>query len=97
MVYYSNVLEVIQTHAADPVVQGHGRRADHVAGENGVSQSRRQHERPVVLRMIEDAERRGLLRSGGTIIEATAGNTGAGWPWWRRSKGIAAFSCYPTK
>src|SRR5271157_799605 len=46
MVYYSNVLEVIQTHAADPVVQGHGRRADHVAGENGVSQSRRQRERP---------------------------------------------------
>jgi len=32
----------------------------------------------VALRMIEDAERRGLLRSGGTIIEATAGNTGAG-------------------
>src|SRR5208337_1694777 len=46
MVYYSNVLEVIQTHAADPVVQGHGRRADHVAGESGVSQSRRQRERP---------------------------------------------------
>ena len=32
----------------------------------------------VALRMIEDAERRGLLRSGGTVIEATAGNTGAG-------------------
>ena len=30
------------------------------------------------LRMIEDAERRGLLKPGGTIIEATAGNTGAG-------------------
>src|SRR3954454_24225645 len=32
----------------------------------------------VALGMISDAERRGLLRSGGTIIEATAGNTGVG-------------------
>lgn len=28
--------------------------------------------------MIEDAERRGILKSGGTIVEATAGNTGIG-------------------
>src|SRR3954452_15692128 len=32
----------------------------------------------VALGMIADAERRGLLRTGGTIIEATAGNTGVG-------------------
>jgi cystathionine beta-synthase len=30
------------------------------------------------LLMIEDAERRGLLKSGGTIIEPTSGNTGVG-------------------
>jgi len=30
------------------------------------------------IRMIEDAERRGLLRPGGTIVEPTSGNTGAG-------------------
>src|SRR5438270_4339921 len=30
------------------------------------------------IRMIEDAEKRGLLRPGGTIIEPTSGNTGAG-------------------
>jgi cystathionine beta-synthase len=32
----------------------------------------------VGLAMITDAERRGLLRPGGTILEATAGNTGVG-------------------
>ncbi|MFN3596356.1 MAG: pyridoxal-phosphate dependent enzyme [Rubricoccaceae bacterium] len=30
------------------------------------------------LAMIEDAERKGLLRPGGTIVEGTSGNTGAG-------------------
>src|ERR671931_2544407 len=30
------------------------------------------------LRMVEDAERRGSLRPGGTIIEPTSGNTGVG-------------------
>ncbi|HEX5815276.1 MAG TPA: cysteine synthase A [Methylomirabilota bacterium] len=30
------------------------------------------------LAMIEDAERRGVLRSGGTIVEPTSGNTGIG-------------------
>ncbi|HTG47388.1 MAG TPA: cystathionine beta-synthase [Actinomycetota bacterium] len=30
------------------------------------------------IRMLEDAERRGLLRPGGTIVEPTSGNTGHG-------------------
>src|ERR671930_380500 len=32
----------------------------------------------MAVRMIEDAERAGLLRPGGTIIEGTSGNTGMG-------------------
>src|SRR5881275_2599073 len=32
----------------------------------------------VALNIIKDAERRGLLGPGSTIIEATSGNTGAG-------------------
>ena len=32
----------------------------------------------IALSIIEEAERHGLLQPGGTIVEATSGNTGAG-------------------
>ncbi len=32
----------------------------------------------IALKMIEDAEKRGELKPGGTIIEGTSGNTGMG-------------------
>ena len=32
----------------------------------------------IALAMVEDAERRGLLKAGGTIVEPTSGNTGIG-------------------
>ena len=32
----------------------------------------------IAVAIVEDAERRGLLRPGATLIEATAGNTGMG-------------------
>lgn len=41
----------------------------------------------IVFAMIEDAERRGVLKSGATIIEPTSGNTGVGLAWVGAIKG----------
>jgi len=51
----------------------------------------------VALRMIEDAEHRGVLRPGGTIIEATAGNTGAGLALVAAVKGYRCIFVLPDK
>lgn len=49
----------------------------------------------VALAMIEDAEARGLLRPGGTIIEATSGNTGVGLSLVAAVKGYRAILVMP--
>jgi cystathionine beta-synthase len=46
-------------------------------------------DRPAV-RMIEAAEEQGLLKPGGTIVEPTSGNTGAGLAPRRRSRATSA-------
>jgi cystathionine beta-synthase len=51
----------------------------------------------VGLAMIEDAEQRGLLQPGGTIIEATAGNTGVGLALVAASKGYRCIFVMPDK
>jgi cystathionine beta-synthase len=51
----------------------------------------------VALSMILDAERRGLLRTGGTIIEATAGNTGVGLAMVAAVKGYRCIFVLPDK
>ncbi|MCR5130516.1 MAG: cysteine synthase A [Prevotella sp.] len=45
--------------------------------------------------MIEDAEERGLLRPGATIIEPTSGNTGVGLAWVGSSKGYRVVLTMP--
>ena len=51
----------------------------------------------VALAMINEAERRGLLRPGGTIIEATAGNTGVGLAMVGAVKGYRCIFVLPDK
>ena len=49
----------------------------------------------VALNMILDAERRGVLKPGGTIIESTSGNTGVGLAWISRVRGYQAIIVMP--
>ncbi len=49
------------------------------------------------LAMIDDAERRGFLKPGGTIIEATAGNTGVGLALVAAVKGYRCIFVMPDK
>ena len=47
--------------------------------------------------MIEDAERRGILKPGSTIVEATAGNTGLGIAFAALNRGYRLIFVVPTK
>ena len=49
----------------------------------------------IALEMIEDAERRGILAPGATIIEPTSGNTGVGLAWVGRAKGYTVILTMP--
>ena len=49
------------------------------------------------LYMINDAEQKGLLKKGGTIVEATAGNTGLGIAFAALNRGYRIIFVVPTK
>lgn len=49
----------------------------------------------IALAMIEDAEKRGVLKPGGTIIEPTSGNTGVGLAWVGTVKGYKVILAMP--
>lgn len=49
----------------------------------------------IALAMIEDAEEKGILKAGSTIIEPTSGNTGVGLAWVGRSKGYKTILTMP--
>lgn len=49
----------------------------------------------VAAAMIDDAERRGTLKKGATIVEPTSGNTGVGLAWVGRTKGYRVVLTMP--
>ncbi|MBR1808592.1 MAG: cysteine synthase A [Paludibacteraceae bacterium] len=49
----------------------------------------------IALAMIEDAEQKGILSAGATIIEPTSGNTGVGLAWVGASKGYKVILTMP--
>ncbi len=51
----------------------------------------------IAIAIIEDAEQRGVLRSGMTLIEATAGNTGVGLALVGAARGYSLVCVMPEK
>lgn len=97
MKYYENVLETI---GGTPLV-----RLSRIAGDLPVTiLAKVEYFNPggsvkdrIGLVMIEDAERRGLLKPGSTVIEATAGNTGVGLALVAAQKGYRCIFVMPDK
>ena len=74
----------IVVHSATKFIGGHG------SSLGGVKDR-------IALAMIEDAEQKGILKAGGTIIEPTSGNTGIGLSLVGAVEAIRSFSPCPRR
>jgi cystathionine beta-synthase len=97
MRYYDSALEVI---GQTPLVRLNrvmdGARCTTLAKVEYLNPGGSVKDRPV-LTMVRDAEERGLLRPGGTIVEATSGNTGTGLAMVAAIKGYRCILVMPDK
>ncbi|WBB77423.1 cystathionine beta-synthase [Micromonospora sp. WMMD882] len=97
MQYYDNVVEMIGN---TPLV----RLRNVTAGIQATVLAKVEYLNPggsvkdrIALRMVEDAERAGILRPGGTIVEPTSGNTGVGLALVAQLKGYRCVFVCPDK
>ncbi|RLQ04247.1 cystathionine beta-synthase [Micromonospora sp. BL1] len=97
MQYYDNVVELIGN---TPLVRlrnvTEGIQATVLAKVEYVNPGGSVKDR-IALRMVEDAEKAGILRSGGTIVEPTSGNTGVGLALVAQLKGYRCVFVCPDK
>jgi cystathionine beta-synthase len=99
MEFYENVLEVVGNTPLvrlGRVERGEGIRATLLAKVDYMNPGGSVKDRPA-LKMLEVAEERGLLKPGGTVVEPTSGNTGAGLALAAAVKGYRCICVMPEK
>lgn len=99
MEFYENVLEVVGNTPLvrlGRVEKGEGIRATLLAKVEYMNPGGSVKDRPA-LKMLEVAEERGLLKPGGTVVEPTSGNTGAGLVLAAAVKGYRCICVMPEK
>ena len=78
MKYYNNILETIGNTPLVKINKLHGGTSATILGKVETTNPGNSVKDRMAVRMIEDAEKAGLLKPGGTVIEGTSGNTGMG-------------------
>ncbi len=99
MEFYENVLEVVGNTPLvrlGRVEEGEGLRATLLAKVEYLNPGGSVKDRPA-LKMLEVAEKQGLLKPGGTVVEPTSGNTGAGLALAAAVKGYRCICVMPEK
>src|SRR4028118_1982850 len=99
MEFYENVLEIVGNPPLvrlGRVERGEGIRATLLAKVEYMNPGGSVKDRPA-LKMLEIAEERGLLKPGGTVVEPTSGNTGAGLALAAAVKGYRCICVMPEK